>query len=486
MPSTELPSVDDALNEYFKLKQKFEDESRALKRQILNNTSLSKKEKRAEFLKLMPKCVNCKRPSKKGTLFSVVFHPSNDTSGAYKTFSASCGNIAEPCNLAIEVEMGQVEPLDKLMADIREEIRVYKNAIINDKNKLLFGLITTEQALEHFDLNKGYVSELTSIYELYLEQWNQIVDNPVRAQELRETLLVIHLNVQRIQECMKKRAELDDPKFASDAAEIYITTLKPLLDKARNLKYTINDVYFDDYYNVRRLIQRPYTEIDLGITAHTHSVVKFDVGLQAMAPAPRQQRHAMADDDYDEWDDEEEYEDKNRPTTSSNSIVIDIRPQAQAQAQAKAPAPMAREIPRDEPVVGKDDIAWRVPEYKQLWAKLPSKLKTEFKLNLPWMKDFMHKCVNARQSEGSRFAGCRLSAPPNLTVPPKSIGKDSYNFGVPVYTRVFNKQPKTVQETYLALYKEDPSTKVKDYSMMVEAVTKLVENELQFGDGMFV
>lgn len=489
----ELPSVNEALNEYFKLKSKFEEDNKALKRQIMNNELLSKKEKRAEFLKLMPKCVNCKRPSKKGTLFNTVVHPSDDTSGAFRTLVASCGNIAEPCNLSIQIELGEMEPLDALMSGIRDDIKLYKNKIIDDKNKLLFGLIDTETALDKFDMNKNYVNELTSIYEMYLEHWNTIVDNPERAQELKETLQTSYQKIEEIKECMKKRVELDEVQFSADAAEIYERTLKPLLTKIRHLKYTVNDVYADEYYNVHRLIQRPYTEIDLAVTDHPNKVVAFDVGLQVVAPsrAPSRSKNIDSEEepDTDTYTDDED-EVAPREKAKASKIVINIPPapgqeQPQPNPQQQMPAQgRPKEISRDDPVVGRGDegIVWRIPEYKQLWGKLPAKLKTELKLNMPWMKDFMHKCVNAQAQGGE----CRLTTPPNLVVPPKVLGNGTHDFGVTVYNTVFNKQPKTVQETYLTLYREDPATKQKDYTMMLNAVNQLVEQELQFGNGRFV
>ncbi len=48
MSTEEILSVKDALNEYFRLKEKFENEMNVNKRKIMNNPSLSKREKRSE------------------------------------------------------------------------------------------------------------------------------------------------------------------------------------------------------------------------------------------------------------------------------------------------------------------------------------------------------------------------------------------------------------------------------------------------------
>ena len=74
----EKPDVKDAINEFFKLKHQFEVETNKNKKKIINNKELSKKEKRAEYLKLMPKCINCKKPSKTGTDFTITYHPASD------------------------------------------------------------------------------------------------------------------------------------------------------------------------------------------------------------------------------------------------------------------------------------------------------------------------------------------------------------------------------------------------------------------------
>ena len=48
----EIPNVKDALNDYFRLKNKFETQLNDMKKKIINNPSFSNREKRSEFLKL--------------------------------------------------------------------------------------------------------------------------------------------------------------------------------------------------------------------------------------------------------------------------------------------------------------------------------------------------------------------------------------------------------------------------------------------------
>lgn len=456
-----IPTPKDALNEYFKLKSKFEDDININKKKISNH-SASKKEKRSEFLKLMPKCVNCRRPSKKGTIFSTIYYPETETTGAYRKLSASCGNIVDPCNLNIEIHLGQTEQLDYLISNMKKEIKTYKDKIINDKNKLLFGLITTETALDNFDFNKNYINDLTSVYEMYLDQWNKLIENPDKKLELDESHIILYENIHKIKDCIKQMNQNDNNKFASDAAEIYVTTVKPILDKIRHLKYNENIVYHDDYDNKCKLIQRPYTNLDLGVSAYPDKVVHYDVGLQVINVQKNNPQRVPTVESVEE---------------EESPIMIRVQspslPLHPSTNQSSKPLTNQSTIQRDEPIVGKDGIEWSVPEYKQLWRELPDSLKNEFVLNIVWMKEFMHKCVIDRKNN----IECKLTTPPNLILPPK-MTNNQYDFGIALYNKVFNAQPSTLQNTYLTYYTENPTTKAKDYSKLEDALNKLVQDEM--------
>jgi len=475
MSDEDIPSVKDALNEYFRLKESFENANKTIKKKIMNNPTLSKREKRAEYLKIKPKCINCKRPSKFGTLFSITFHPSDDKTDAYRSFKSVCGFLADPCNLNIELNLGQYEPLDKLMNDIRNEIKNTKNNIINDKNKLLFGLVTTEKAIEDFELNKTYITELTSIYESYLDKWNDIAENPQKKMELEESLVQSYMFINQIKDCIKKLNETGDNQYAVDAANVYHKTLKPLLDKIRILKYSENAVFNDDMENVCKLIQKQYNETDTLLAGYASKVVSYDVGIKAKKLQKKKPTFVIESDEETESGEKEIDEEDNQDGEDQ-----------EAEDQSVKILPKKSTI-EDEPIIGKgeDGIEWSEPEYKNLWSRLPPKLKTAFKLNIDWMKEFMDKCVNERISHGPSWNGCKLTTPPNLIVPPRKMENGQYDFGVSIYNEAFNKMPKNSQSSYLTLYKEDPTTKEKNYLMLEDQMNQLVEREVGFGRGFF-
>ena len=149
-------SVENNINEYYKLKSKYDIQNQKNKQKILNNRLLSIKEKKAEFKQLKPKCVNCGKPG--GTTFASVFNKEGESYETFRELRAFC-NAVEPCGLNINIAVGHFENINTMLREIDDEIYDYKREIINDKNKLLFGLITTRQALDNFEIHKESITD---------------------------------------------------------------------------------------------------------------------------------------------------------------------------------------------------------------------------------------------------------------------------------------------------------------------------------------
>jgi chaperonin cofactor prefoldin len=275
-----IHDVKETLNEYFKLKLQYETQIMANKKKIMNNSTLSNREKRAEFLKLKPKCINCKRPG--GTRFKTSFFKETDNEESYRQYKATCGIIADPCNLDITVQIGKVDLLPNLLNNIQNEINERKNTVINDKNKLLFGCITTEDALARFETLKDDISFYTSFYEIYLETYNAIVDNDKIKTELNTALSDYYVQIDRIKDCIKKMNETGNVQYAHDAVVIQTTILTPLMDKLRSLKYNETTVLRNEDANTCNLIQTIYSIQKLSYSSFTDKVVSYNVGTEVI------------------------------------------------------------------------------------------------------------------------------------------------------------------------------------------------------------
>jgi len=450
-------SVENAYNEYYKLKNKYETEIMKNKKKILNNPALSAKEKRSEFLKLKPKCVNCKRPG--GTIFSTKYYSeitkkgeNNEIMDDYRQLSARCGIIADPCNLDINIHIGSYELLPDILENIEKEIKDNKNEIIDSKNKLLFGFITTETALQNYDSIKDYVSHFTSLLEQYLKIYLDITDNLEKKQLLNEDIERTYENIAEIKQCIINFNELQSTQFVRDAVQIYINNLMPLLIKISNLKYKQNFVYYDDDSNTYNLIQKKYNIESLEYTSFNNTVVSYDVGLKIKKG-------------------------KKPPLIIVDSDATSIEPDNETTSQIIENQPLAKV----EGIYNGNIVTWSNPKYQELWDKLPEKFKKALSDNSEWMNDFMNSCVNARAENKN----CKFVAPKNLIVPPELSENGEYNFGEgnDVYNALFNKLDKSYQTTLLTLYSEKNG--VKNYTMFVDTLNKLLAKDLGFENGYF-
>ena len=441
--------VKETLNEYFKLKLQYETQIMINKKKIMNNTNLSKREKRSEFLKLKPKCINCKRSG--GTKFVTSFFAETDNNEAYRQYKSLCGVIADPCGLNITIQIGKTISLPNVLNNIQDDINDVKNNIITHKNKLLFGCISTEQALSKFDTLKEDISFYTSYYEAYLELYNNIIDNDDKKGELKRTLSDYYIQIDKIKECIKKMNESNNLQYAHDAVIIYTDILTPLIDKLRNLKYDEMNILRNEQVNTCNLIQTAYNIESLLYSNFIDKVVSYNVGMEFT--------RKPSDDDTD-------------LVVETEELLLDDIPKL-----IKKPVENIT-VDRDEPIYtqeqGEDKVTWGNPDYQQLWDKMPSKLKISLMSDKVWVSDFMFNCMNSIANKKP----CDFTNPSTLIIPPNILPSGVYDFGNQTYNNAFKTLPKSAQITYLTLYTERYG--VKKYNMLIDALNTLVAKESGF------
>jgi hypothetical protein len=108
--SEEIQTPIEAINEYYRLKDKYEkDYYEKYVKPIVNNNK-SRREKRVEFSRLpKPECINCKRNV--GTIFTIK----GDDKELIHTYTAKCGDIVAPCPLNISIITPYTEPYEKAL-----------------------------------------------------------------------------------------------------------------------------------------------------------------------------------------------------------------------------------------------------------------------------------------------------------------------------------------------------------------------------------
>uniref|UniRef100_A0A6C0IRF9 Uncharacterized protein n=1 Tax=viral metagenome TaxID=1070528 RepID=A0A6C0IRF9_9ZZZZ len=187
MPSEEI-SVNEALNEFYRMKAKYEDYVYTKYiNPLINDKRMSKNEKRQAYAKLpKPECINCKRNV--GTIFSIT----ENKEDLARVFTAKCGDLAQPCPLNIQINYSFREQLDVSIEDNLKKLNKVKLDIIKEKNNLLFftnaKMVIGQDTMANFNVLTDELKQITGDAGYYIEKNILVNDNPVKRDLLKKTI----------------------------------------------------------------------------------------------------------------------------------------------------------------------------------------------------------------------------------------------------------------------------------------------------------
>jgi hypothetical protein len=267
----------EALKKYYRFKSEYDDSLKVEKKKIMSMEGLSIKDKRNEFLKLKKKCVNCKRPV--GTIFNIKL--SGETVGKDRHLIAICGDRNEPCPLNIDINIGAINDIRNILNGYESDLNEYKNKVIVDKNDLLFGYISSENAVEKFDELKNDIKSTTEIFEIFFDDLNNIINNPEKKNKLEKSKKDFYENVDALKSMIQEFKKSNSTQYIIDAIELYKNEILPKTKKIMKYSYAYNNVEYDDDDGKYYLIQKKNTiqEFEIDVGDNDHSVISMKLGM---------------------------------------------------------------------------------------------------------------------------------------------------------------------------------------------------------------
>ena len=282
------PELFRALNTYYTLKTEYEDNVNKMKKKIIDNKTLSWKEKHKEFRKMKPKCITCSRPV--GTIFSIRFQKEGGARLAgFRLAKAMCGDRTNPCPLNIELNLGNIINIEDELHETESNIREIRNEIIKDKNDTIFGYVSTPDALDKFSKVQEKLTDATTSYEVILNTYMTIVDNKVTKEKIRKLLLETYGDIKLIKEYVDKYKKAQNLDFINDLVTLYTTQLTPKLTELRQLTYPYCAVenYDNECVLIQKRIQTEQMELDMA--DKPMGIIHLDLG-NTIQPQQRQQQ----------------------------------------------------------------------------------------------------------------------------------------------------------------------------------------------------
>lgn len=246
-PSTTIETI----NEFYKLKDKYETTyyEKYIKPIILSKKS--SKEKRVDFSKL-PKnpCINCKRNV--GTIFSVT------NNNLKRSYIAKCGDISQPCPLNIQINYGERELYDKIIKRYMDDIDNLKLQIIIQKNNIIFfGKNDGTINIESFDKLTQELKSDSTMAGYLIEQNILKNDNPSKNELLKKLVDEFGKGyLLPFKQMVNEYSVTNNEIIMNQAVSFYVNEMIPKLNEIQALKYEVNFMEYNNdnknYYLVQQ------------------------------------------------------------------------------------------------------------------------------------------------------------------------------------------------------------------------------------------
>lgn len=268
------------VNKYYELKSIYEEAIQDKKKKIKKNglaLRSSKKEIADAFQKYTPKCVSCSRDV--GSVFN-----KKKIDGVYHLI-AVCGSTEQPCQLNIDIKMGDIMNLYKMKKTNEKMIKQYIDEIIIIKNDELFGFIDEDAAVEKWSaVNEKLDEEIDEYREVltsYLQKLNNSENMP-RIKEINKQLTELVLTSKKN---VSSFHSTGNSKFIRETAEVYVNEIIPVVTELNSLQYKQMLMEYNKESKEHCLVQKNI----MTDTFHLHGdaeVISFEMGKQVQYKAP--------------------------------------------------------------------------------------------------------------------------------------------------------------------------------------------------------
>jgi len=230
-----------ALERYYKLKSQYDkyvaSKSSSSSSRPTDPAALRKylKQKKVNFQKQSRryKCLICSQPG--GIIFS----------DADRTLSARCGNPDHPCNLDIQLFVGQFISYEELMTYWMDEYNESVSAVMELKYDLLFNYVTEPEMKEQLVPVKEELDESKAELDNSLSSFINIVDNKERKELLKMSRAQLEEYILAMKEYRETYKKNPSPQILRDSMDTYKDKIVPLLKTIHSALYTSMDFDFE-------------------------------------------------------------------------------------------------------------------------------------------------------------------------------------------------------------------------------------------------
>ena len=262
-------NYDDALNEYFRMKNLYEKRVHDKKKAIYGREPNKKIAKRL-LLQYNPDCVKCGRP------VGSIFKKKEDNK-----YIAICGDTQNPCSLNIEIFTGTLLNSQLIFDISKEDFDDIRDIVIRQKLDTLFDYVSEEESTKLFKTQTEAYIEAEKLYKIYLDKYNELHNNPIKKQQIQDKIKSIFTLIETNKNLIDEYKKTHNREFLKAAVDLQRTDIKSAVDSLRSLKYEImeiNSVNTNKTFPLNTLFQKNISLSKLNFsTGEPPRVISFTV-----------------------------------------------------------------------------------------------------------------------------------------------------------------------------------------------------------------
>lgn len=444
--TTQTLTAIEAINEFYRLKNKYETGYNEKYVSPIVKTNKPRKEKRLEYSRLpKPECINCKRNV--GTFFTIK----NDVKEDVKKFIAKCGDLTDPCPLDIQINYSIREQLYNTIIDGSKNIEDLKLDIIREKNNALF-------------FNKDVVAvfeKITADLKIKTESVGFAIETNILRNNNPEKYLLIKKTVDEFgkgcllpfKQMISNYMNTDNELVLNQAIQFYIDEMIPKLKEIQEMKYAVNFVEYNSENNIYTLIQYDNS------LANNEFFVKSDDKVVKFIKGVKKNKKSKTMKTMEQASLLQNKTKKIRPTIE---LVIDEEEETELGLKE------VEEIEETKETKDTKDIN----AYENIWQKIPNELKEILNMDKQWRDEYIQSCIIAKKERKP----CEFFIPRQSKFPPTFLEDGKYDFGSEVVNKLFNSLEKSYQTRLLTLYSDKNG--VRNYNMLKTTLADLLTRNM--------
>jgi hypothetical protein len=486
---SEKISVDDAMSEYYRLKNVYETSyyEKYIK-PIVKAEKKSKREKRVEFSKL-PKaeCINCKRNV--GSVFSISYKDSST-----RKFSVKCGDTAAPCPLNIDMLIGKYETFEEDIHKYDKDINKLKTDIIKEKYNIMFGYVDEENGIDNFTSMSNELKDTTELAGHRIEKNILVNDNPEKNALLAKSIAIFNNDyLTQFKQMVSQYNESGDEGVINEAVNFYKNEMMPRLKEIQALRFDECFVEYNPDNFVYKLYQIKNSLQNLEVLDSSESkVVSFITGLKETGidtkAADKSQKKKKKKLEFIIEGEEEEVPDyvPNSPEYNPDSPhYVPNSPEYNPDSPHYAPNspdynPSSPPQTNNNFTIHGEEVTWTDPDpdYAAIWRALSPKYKSILVQDPAWMRKTMDEFVAIRQTPGNVSRDFVL--PDDIVLPPKVLEDKELEFGNPVLDDLVARLDLTQRNIVIDALPKKESSDEADFNSMFGILKSMLKKVVDF------